>query len=479
MYPVLTQQQMRQWEKDSWQAGIKSDDVIQNVGGKIAQILKGIIEERKCGKLLVLAGGGHNGDDALAAVERLGSMIAVKVLRVSDPRKGLEELESILYSADFYPDIILDGVFGIGLNRPLDAHWIEFIQAINELNVIQKISIDVPSGLNKEGRMFPVAIEADLVLTVAAPKTCLLTEEGVRCAKEVIVIPEIGLIPCNQKGSLNLATEDDFRSLFPEPSINTHKGEGGHLLILAGSLGYHGAAVLAARAACAGRPGLITVCTMPDVYIQVASQLQVQMVHPWREGWEMPRNITSILVGPGLAAKSIPEKYRSWVCDLWQNWGGIMVADASALDWIPGGSCAGKRVITPHPGEAARCLGVTAKEIQDNRLESLQKLSAKYGEATVVLKGHQTLVGSKAEKVFINTEDTPWLAQGGTGDVLAGFIGGLLAHPNVEETLSLRCLYGVHRHGLAGKVLSSNGVYSSKCKVEYPRWTALDLIKEL
>lgn len=156
-----------------------------------------------------------------------------------------------------------------------------------------------------------------------------------------------------------------------------------------------------------------------------------------------------------------------------------MVADASALDWIPAGGCAGRRVITPHPGEAARCLGVGVKEIQENRVASLQRLSEKYGKAIVVLKGHHTLVGCGNEPIFINTTDSPWLAQGGTGDVLAGFIGGLLASRQAEENISLRCLYGVYRHGLASKMLSSGRVHFSQKMAEYPRWTAADLVREL
>ena len=484
MYPILSFDQMRRWEELSWKQGIRQEAVIYQAGVAVGKSVLEWIQRSGIERVLCLAGPGHNGDDARVAAGYLSDFVSVRVLDIKKPEEGLRQLKSIFSSPSSpvnTPQVIIDGLFGIGLSRPLEGDWLELIRLVNSLR-LPVISVDTPSGLNAEGNPFPEAISAACTLTLGAPKKSLVSCKAANYTGEIRVLPSIGLAECSEDSDIYWQESSDFKNLFPPRVLNSHKGNYGHLLIIAGSLGYHGAAVLAAKAACAGGPGLISVCTQPDVYIPVASQLQVQMVHPWCQGWKVPENVTAILVGPGLASDRIPEAFWEWVGSLWQNAALPIIADASALDRLPQSETKGVRVITPHPGEAARCLQISTEEVQRDRLGALRKLSQQYGGATVVLKGYQTLIGQASGKIMLNPTGTPSLAQGGTGDVLAGFLGGLLAHPLHEEgTLCRKTSYAVYRHGLSAEKLDQKMRHGFQVGEGSPsaKWTAEDLIQEL
>ena len=511
--PILTAEQTRQWEEDSWKNGISQLDVIRTVGEDVAKyvlrimydtvsdcysVLKndqndleeGVEQIMQMQQILVLVGPGHNGDDARVAANFLrGKVKEVQVLDVKDTKKALRTFKKLVAdrknffepmttSSGFNPTFILDGMFGIGLNRPLSQDYVDLINAINE-SEIPRVSIDVPSGLNEEGMPWPVAVRAQFTLMIGTPKRCLTRGESSKYIGKTEVVEDIGLDPDIPAGDLEWIKQvNPVRVIDLDRLLDCHKGDFGHTLILAGSLGYHGAAVLAAKAAAAAKPGLITVCTMPETYIPVASHLITQMVHSWCPEWQMPKGITSILVGPGLAAPSIPQTFWDWVRELWRSFPGNMIADASALDHIPEGKSAGVRVITPHPGEAARCLGITTKEVQADRLGALRKLSEKYGDAYVVLKGYQTLIGTAKGKVYLNHTGNPSMAQGGTGDVLAGYLSGLFAYDRVKE-VSIdnvkRICYAVYNHGRAADEIENE----KKTPFDVHPWTADRLIEYL
>jgi len=511
--PVLTTEQMRQWEEDSWKNGISQLDVIRTVGEDVAKYMLRIIydtisdcynvlesdsEENRKGveqimqmqQILVLVGPGHNGDDARVAANFLrGKVKEVQILEVKDTQKALKTFKKLVAdrknffepmttSSRFCPTFILDGMFGIGLNRPLSQDYVDLINAVNE-SQIPIVAVDIPSGLNEEGMPCPVAVRAQFTLTVGALKRCLTRGESSKYIGKIEVLEDIGLNPDIPAGDLECIKQVNPAEVVDlNRPLDCHKGDFGHTLILAGSIGYHGAAVLAAKAAAAAKPGLITVCTMPETYIPVASHLVTQMVHSWSPEWQMPKGITSILVGPGLAAPSIPQAFWDWVRELWRSFPGNMIADASALDRIPEGETAGVRVITPHPGEAARCLGITTKEVQADRLGALRKLSEKYGDAYVVLKGYQTLTGTAKGKVYLNHTGNPAMAQGGTGDVLAGFLSGLFAYDRIkEEPIDniKRICYAVYSHGRAADEIENE----KKTPFDVHPWTAVELIKYL
>ncbi len=454
--PVLTVAQMRAWEAASWQAGRKESEVIARVGQLLAARLRALTVPGD--RILVLAGRGHNGDDARAAADQLRDWgdRQIDLMEVNDPDKALTPLNSALSRR---PAWVVDGLFGIGLNRPLSLEWIRLIQAVNASKK-PVLAVDVPSGLNAQtGETWGAAVQARLTVTVGAPKVGLLRPEAWPFTGRLVVEPEIGLVPIPQEAELWWTIPEDFTDFPPPAPVASHKGHRGHLLIFAGSRGYHGAAVLAARAAQRARPGLITVGTMPEVYVPVASQLQAVMVNDWRSVLAKMPQATACLVGPGLASTDVPADLRDMAVTLWRTAPIPVIVDASALDWLPQSSSAvpALRVITPHPGEAARLLGCSAGEVQQDRPAALRALSKGLGECWVVLKGYQTLIGQDRSAIWVNSSGDAALAQGGTGDILAGYLAGLLAQPDLANQAEIALRYAVWRHGAAADVAETAG----------------------
>jgi NAD(P)H-hydrate epimerase len=270
---------------------------------------------------------------------------------------------------------------------------------------------------------------------------------------------------------LNWTLPEDFQNFPPRRAVAAHKGTFGHLAIVAGSFGFHGAGVLAARAAQRAQPGLVTLFADERIYGTVATQLQSVMVNLWRPQTKFPANSSAFLIGPGLAAPDLPDELKVLTRRLWRDLECPMVVDASALEWLPVGKYFKNtvRVITPHPGEAARLLKTTVEKIQNNRVESLREISRRFGDCWVVLKGHQTLVGRSEGKIFVNPSGNPHLAQGGSGDALAGFIAGLLAQPELQTDVEKTLRYAVWQHGHA-----ADGLQAARSN-----WVVEDLVDEI
>ena len=176
-----------------------------------------------------------------------------------------------------------------------------------------------------------------------------------------------------------------------------------------------------------------------------------------------------MLIGPGLAADDLPGDLKETAGEMWLQSSMPIVVDASALDWLPPGTFHDKaiRVITPHPGEAARLLGSTVDEVQADRVEALRALSAKFGDCWVVLKGQHTLIGRSEGQILVNPTGNPGLGQGGSGDLLAGYLAGLLAQPLLLEDVFHTIRYAVWQHGAAADELASQA----------PNWVVEDLAK--
>jgi NAD(P)H-hydrate epimerase len=454
---------MREWEKASWAACRKPGDVIDQVGRAIARRMESLVRPGE--KILFLAGKGNNGADARAARKHLSRLQGGIIVEAADPARGLQKFLASLDGCAW----IVDGLFGIGLDRPLDARWQKLIKAVNNSNR-RMLAVDVPSGLNAQtGGVEGAAIRADLTLTVGAPKPGLL--KAAQYVGRLEVLPDIGLTPCPFAGELNWTVNTDFAHLPPRRPVESNKGTYGHLAIFAGSLGYHGAVVLAGQGAMRARPGLISIYPQPSVYAPVAAQSQAIMVHPWQARQSPPKNCSAILFGPGLAAANLPAPVKNTMRTHWRNTLLPMVVDASALDWLQAGPTPPRvvRLITPHPGEAGRMLGTSATEVQADRVSALRQLSKRFGNCYVVLKGHQTLVGRARGPIFINSSGNPALAQGGSGDLLGGFVAGLLAQPHWQKDPMTTIRYAVWEHGAAADRLSQ----------DMPNWTVMDLAGKL
>ncbi len=462
---VISVAQMREWEQASWAAGRSQPEVINKAGLEVATLA--LTLTRNDDRVLILAGKGHNGDDARAAQLHLVGR-RVKLLNVQDPAQNLAEVESLLAKR---PSLIIDGLFGIGLNRALDPAWVELIERINSAE-LPVLAVDVPSGLNADtGEPEPMAIEAAATVTFGAPKTGMLSPGSYPFVGKLEVAPDIGLIPCPYEGEFQWTIGPDFAGFPPRRRIAGHKGTFGHTAVIAGSEGYHGAAVLASRGALRARPGLVSVFCEEKVYLPVAAQSQAAMVHPFRPDRRLPESCTALVIGPGLANPSLGPEWKRLVNEQWQSFPMPVVVDASALDWIEPGATPlnSRRVVTPHPGEAARILGTKTEVVQENRVASLRAISGRFGNCWVVLKGYQTLVGRNTGEVFVNSSGDAFLGQGGSGDVLAGFLGGLLAQPKLQAQPLKTIRYAVWAHGCAAEALTARG----------RAWTVEDLLGEL
>lgn len=449
--PVIRTGQMREWEQATWATGQLETKVIRRVGECIAR--RALQLTRPGDFILLLAGQGHNGDDVRAVREHLAER-RVELLNVASPAASLRQLELLLGQN---PALVIDGLFGIGINRVLDEDWVAFITRLN-LALVPVLAVDVPSGLDADtGTPYGVAVQAAITLAIGAPKQGLLPQAAAPYVGRLEVASEVGLIRCPRTAELNWTLPEDFRGYPPRRPIAGHKGSFGHLAIIAGSLGYHGAAVLATRAAQRAQPGLVTVFPHEPAYYQVAVQLQAAMVRPWAANVHFPGEFSALLVGPGLAAADLPEEFRTTARKLWRDVQLPLVVDASALDWLPMENVprGAIRVVTPHPGEAARLLKTTAPHVQENRTHAVREISKRFGNCWVVLKGHQTLVGRSTGELFINSSGSPHLAQGGSGDVLAGFIAGLLAQPALQADVCRTVRYAVWQHGAAADALQA------------------------
>jgi NAD(P)H-hydrate epimerase len=449
--PVINIEEMREWEAATWAAGQTEAEVIRRVGRCVAQCARGLTGPDEA--ILILAGKGHNGDDARAAREFLADR-KIKTLELLSPETDLPALASALGER---PALIIDGIFGIGLNRPLVEPWQKIIAAVNAAN-LPVLAVDVPSGINADtGDIFGAAINAAVTLTVGAPKTGLLATAAGPWVGRLEVASDVGLVPCPLKSDLIWTEAGDFQSFPPPRPAAGHKGSFGHVALVAGSMGYHGAAVLATRGAQRAQPGLTTVFTQENVYQAVASQLQSAMVGIWRPDMELPANVSALAVGPGLAAREVAENLRPMIRHWWRDLDYPVLVDASALGFLTAGPIGRKccRVLTPHPGEAARLLNCATQKVQANRVAALREISKKYGNCWVVLKGCQTLIGRSEGEIFVNSSGNPHLAQGGSGDLLSGFIAGLLAQPALQADVATTLRHAVWQHGAAADQLQA------------------------
>jgi NAD(P)H-hydrate epimerase len=466
--PVINITQMREWERATWAGGQTEAEVIRRVGKRVARRTRRFT--RPDDLILVLAGKGNNGNDARAVKEFLDGR-KIELLDIAAPENFLPALETALAQK---PALIIDGLFGIGLNRPLDVGWMKLIQRVNQ-SKLPILSIDVPSGLNADtGENFGAAIEAAITLTVGAPKIGMLAQAAWPFVGRLEVAEEVGLVSCPHKSELNWTLPEDFQNFPPRRIIAGHKGSFGHLAIVAGSLGFHGAAVLAARAAQRAQPGLVTLFAQEKIYPVVAAQLQSAMVNVWKPAMQFPKSTSTILIGCGLAGidlPDLPDKMKIFTKWLWNESEQPVIVDATALDWIPAGEIPKNliRVVTPHPGEAAHLLKTTVPKVQADRPQSLREISKKFGNCWVVLKGHQTLIGRSEGEIFVNPSGNPHLAQGGSGDVLAGFIAGLLAQPPLQADVEKTIRYAVWQHGNAADEL----------KAARANWVVEDLADEI
>jgi hydroxyethylthiazole kinase-like uncharacterized protein yjeF len=415
--------------------------------------------------VLVLAGPGNNGGDALEAAAKLSQAgIDVTILHLKGSAAVAPETAHALARAqasdarfvDALPDgqdwgLVIDGLFGIGLARPLTGAARALVETINELDC-PVLALDVPSGLDADtGAVVGpngIAMRATHTITFIGDKPGLHTCDGRDHAGEVVVAA-LGVETPPATCCLN--TPALFGAQLMPRRQASHKGSFGDVAIVGGAIGMAGAAVLAARAALFSGAGRVFVAAIDPGPAFDAVQPEIM----FRDAASFDGANATLVLGPGMGntASRVLAKAIDGASPL--------VIDADALNMIAASSelrarltaRGGAAILTPHPLEAARLLGVTAAVVQADRLAAARELAARFGKI-VVLKGSGSVIADPSGMAVINTTGNPGLATGGTGDVLAGVCGALLAQgwPAREAALG-----AVWMHGAAADRVVAHG----------------------
>jgi ADP-dependent NAD(P)H-hydrate dehydratase / NAD(P)H-hydrate epimerase len=478
---ILTSDQMRNVDRRATERfGIPSMVLMENAA---LAVVDAIFEHyADSDRISLFCGTGKNGGDGLAVARHLqGRGVVPAVIIVGDRRKFVGDAEAnlticqrlaipmydvldsdsledaLVHAGD--ADVVVDAVFGTGLNRAPEGINAEAIRSINEL-ALPIVAIDVPSGVDASSPTpFDPHIEATLTVTFATPKICHVFEPAsISCGEVIVADISIPRAAIEDEGvMLSLTTPADVRPHIAPRLASTHKGTYGHVGIVAGSFGRSGAAVMGARGAIRAGAGLVSVATDPDAARLVNAGAVEAMTFPIALTSSLPE-VTSflggksaVLIGPGL--RDDAESY-AFVRDLLRGLEQPTVIDASALNAFAGRIAeinpkGWPRVITPHPGEIARLLETTTKDVNANRIE-VARDAARRSRSVVVLKGHQTLIADLDGHVNVNPTGNPGMATGGMGDVLGGIIAAFLARG--IDPFDAACS-AVYLHGFAGDML--------------------------
>ncbi len=489
---VLNSAQMREADRRTIEEiGIPSLVLMENAGRQAVAAMEAMYNDLSERQVAVLCGRGNNGGDgfviARTLLQRDVDVSVFVVGRVSDVRGdarvnleilgrlGLTVVEiadgqawELHFSEISDCTLIVDAIFGTGLNAPLSGLMETVVADVNGSG-IPVVSVDLPSGLSADSAE-PIgkSIEAALTVTLAAPKLPLVLPPAETRAGD-IVIADIGipseLLETIEGPRLELLTRGTLRELVSPRSADSHKGDFGRVLVIAGSRGKTGAAHLAALGALRSGAGLVTIATpagCQSILAAMAPEYMTEALDERPDGLdpsgvdralEMARDV--IALGPGLGqAPATREFVRSLVDRATMP----LVIDADGLNAFGddpdrlGGREGRDVIITPHPGEMGRLIGMSADEVQASRLEIARNFAVAH-HLYVVLKGHRTLIATPDEKVFINPTGNPGMATGGTGDVLTGMIAAWLAQLLDAEAA---CKLAVYLHGMAGDLAEAD-----------------------
>lgn len=491
MRPILTADEMR--AADAWAIlhGTPGPTLMENAGLAVARAIESRFGKER--RVAIVCGPGNNGGDGFV-IARVLKSDWTKVFVIGDPeslkgdarhhydrlRKERARLPVTLITTEAEwtgqakelgrCSLVVDALLGTGSSgapRGLAPIVIESIRR-ERARGARVVSVDLPSGLPADGGAFdwPV-VEADLTVTFAAKKPCLVFPPTSEVAGTVSVAP-IGIpdeaLQFSDRGYRLFELEDkDAQAAFPPRKKDSHKGDFGHVLVVAGSLGKAGAAILAARAAFRTGAGLVTVASIGEVCRMVTMaqpEVMSESLGEAAECGDLPKaaarvleiaaTMDALVIGPGLGRS---EKTQEFVLDVAARCAVPVVIDADGLFGLRAQTFSRiaprdrATILTPHPGEMARLLGVERDAVQRDRVKALRRATAET-RSTVVLKGRHTLIGNTRSEVWLNPTGSPALATAGTGDVLAGTIGAIIARGIAADTAAAA---GVYVHGRAGE----------------------------
>lgn len=491
---ILTAAEMREADRRTiHEVGVPGRVLMESAGRGVAGAMEAHIDDLGSKSIVIVCGKGNNGGDGLVLLRTLIALDYDARAIVLSPFEDLapnaldnlqsalkldlpvdavtnEEEWTLALEDMFGDDVVVDAILGTGLTSAARGLPLRVIEDINGLDAT-RVSIDVPSGLSADSGALPGAsVNAELTVALAAPKVCHFVPPACERVGRVEVV-EIGIPP-------QLLESDDPKLMTIEPEYlvdswpkrdaSAHKGNFGHLLIVAGSVGKTGAAVMAAEAALRAGVGLVTVASAASAIPMMAPRLLEAMWVPLPEtasgaiAFGAAERLDELLsgrlavaavaIGPGLG---LDDETVRVVRKLVAECPHPMVVDADALnalqdhkDVIRAGT---PIALTPHPGEAARLLGCTTADVQRDRLRAVRGLASDV-KAHVLLKGYRSLIAEPGGRTVVNLTGNPGLATAGSGDVLTGIVGGLIAQgTSVENAL----IVGAYVHGLAGDLAAA------------------------
>lgn len=467
---ILTNAEMRAADRLTIERGTSGFLLMQNAGVAVARVALDVAEQ---GAVVVVAGAGNNGGDGFVAATELvrqGREVTVVLVGERTSLKGDAGIAAQAWPRPVRPPgpdmfdgcaLIIDALFGAGLDRAVDGPAQSVIAAMNRSGV-PILSVDLPSGIHGDtGAVMGEAVRATETVTFFRRKPGHLLLPGrVNCGRTRVM--DIG-IDAEVLEQIRPAMFENipglWRDAFPVPAIDGHKYARGHAVVLSGELAMTGAARLAARGALRAGAGLVTVASPREALAVNATALTAVMVRPMDTAGELAtmladRRLNAVVIGPG---GGVGVKTRDAVLTaLSARRGTVLDADAltsfadtpdllfSAIQKIANPQV----VLTPHQGEFSRLFSIIYSCYKLRSKLEQSRLAAKHSGAVVVLKGPDTAVASPDGRAAISANAPPWLATAGSGDVLAGVIGGMLAQS--VPAFEAACM-GVWMHGEAGQ----------------------------
>jgi len=488
--------------------GVPGHQLMETAGKSVAEVFLEQYAHKMTdppGRVALLCGKGNNGGDGFVVARHLKEEVEqVRVYLFAKPEelrgdaaknyerwREMGDVTVVQNSPEWdkaWPEVsgaevIVDALLGTGIRGGASGLIAQAIEDVNRLSHDATaprpgwvVAVDTPSGLPSDGDAAagPV-IKAHWTVTFTAPKIGQLISPQAGCCGQ-LVVREIGspaaLVEGTGKGTVRWAGPDEFAGLPLIRAAESHKGSFGHLLLLAGSVGKTGAAVLAGQGALRGGAGLVTIAT-PEPALPVIASVQAEyMTEPMPatpEGTfaasgirhaklaELLKGMTVIAIGPGVSQNPETQEFiRGIVAEAELP----VVLDADGLNAFAGhGDLLRQKktkslVVTPHPGEMARLLGSSIAQVQKDRVKTACD-AVKQWNAVVVLKGFHSIVAGPNGQVFVNTTGNPALAKGGSGDVLTGLLGSLIAQFGAKDLVRVVAL-GVFLHGRAADLLSES-----------------------
>jgi ADP-dependent NAD(P)H-hydrate dehydratase / NAD(P)H-hydrate epimerase len=476
--PVLTPAEAVVLDRESQARGVDAATLMENAGREVARAaaaLAGGLYGRRC---LVACGKGNNGGDGMVAgrhLARWGMRVTLITLdRSTDLREPAATNFQRLSEADVRvrpyssgvlereverADVVVDAIFGTGFRGVPEGMYVEAIDGLNRSRC-PVVAVDIPSGVNGEtGEVEGSAVQADVTVTFGAAKVGVVLLPGAEVAGLVQVV-DIGFPPDLVRGDLWLTEVEDVAAMLPPRLLDTNKRDAGYVVVIGGSRLMTGAVGLAAEAAYRVGAGLVSVAVPEGILPVVQSALREAtfVSLPETNGGtiagsddrleELLSSADAVAIGPGMTTN---DETAAFIRDFVRTADRPVVVDADGLNAFAGrtSDLAERRseaVLTPHAGEFARLAGMSARDVASDRVGHARKLSFEM-QATVLLKGSRTVIASPEGRARINPTGGPYLATGGTGDVLTGMIAGLLARglsPVDAATV------GAYLHGVAG-----------------------------